>query len=67
MSDEITKLDLENCRRKDFRVEVKRPLIPGEPGEITLTTTSNGYQWTSINLTPIERLKVIKALLMDVL
>lgn len=64
--EEITKRDLEDRRRQNFKVEVKRASWP-EPGEITLSITHNGDQWTGIDLTPIERLKVIKALLTEIL
>jgi len=66
MAKEITKRDLEDRRRQNFRVELKRAAWP-EPGEVTLSITHNGEQWTGIDLTPIERLKVINVLLTEIL
>lgn len=60
---EVKKEDLRSYRRrKSFDLELT-PLNDGEPDEITISITHNGRQWSSISLTPIERLKVIKSLL----
>ena len=57
--------DLEDSRREYFAIRIQPVKILGEPGEIDLAITQNGYQWTVIHLTPIERLKVIRALMME--
>jgi len=58
---------MEDYRREHFKVEVcpADNFTTCEPGEAYLKVTHNGHQWNIISLTPIERLAVIKALLME--
>lgn len=60
--------EMEAYRRKHFKVEVvpANTFTGSEPGEVYLKITHNGHQWNVMNLTPIERLAVIKALLWEV-
>jgi hypothetical protein len=48
-------------RQKNFAVNINTTRH-GEPGEIDLSITHNGRQWYTWSLTPIERLKVLRAL-----
>lgn len=61
---EIEKInrDALTYRKERFAVEVKPSRHPAEEGEITLSTTTNGHQWTSISFLRSEAEKVIKAL-----
>jgi len=49
-------------RKEKFAVEVKPAEHPLEDGEISLSTTTNGYQWQTITLLKSEVGKVIAAL-----
>ena len=64
MSD-IDQKDLEDNRREHFAVKIEPIESPAEPGEIYLLVTHNGYEWTAIRLAPIERLKVLHALMTE--
>ena len=59
--------EMERFRRDNFALKVEpiRLSTYAEPGEVSLSITHNGHQWQNIDLTPIERLAVIKALLME--
>ena len=57
----MTDIDLKD-RREHFKVEIRPTRTIGEPGEIDLVITHDGNDWTIIHLTPIERVKVIRAL-----
>lgn len=63
---DVEQRELEEYRREHFAVKVapQRSSFK-EPGEIELSVTHNGHQWQVIALTPIERLAVIKALLLE--
>ena len=63
MSDEPTKEELLECRRRQFIAELKPVRYPETPGEMALSVTYNGDHWREIRLTPEERLKVIRLLL----
>jgi len=49
-------------RKEKFAVEVKLERHPLEDGQVCLSVTSNGTQWTSISLLKSEVKKVIEAL-----
>ncbi len=49
-------------RRKHFAVEVVPARHPSDTGEVTLSVTHNGNQWTSISLLPNEVEAVLMAL-----
>lgn len=49
-------------RKKNFKVKVDRDSYALGAGEIYLSITNNGYQWTSISIHKREIPKVIKAL-----
>lgn len=49
-------------RQKKFAVEVTPARHAEVEGEITISITHNGYQWQSMELTPEEVEKVVKAL-----
>lgn len=58
--------EMEKYRHDHFAVEVTlvNERYSPEPGEVYVNVTHNGHQWQGLTLTPLERLKVIKALLM---
>jgi len=62
---DVEQKELQEYRREHFAVEVapQRSSFK-EPGEIKLSITHNGHHWQVMALTPIERLAVIKALLL---
>lgn len=59
--------ELDQYRRDHFAVKIEslKNYPWCEPGEKLLSVTHNGVQWQGINLTPVERLAVIKALLLE--
>lgn len=54
--------DLAAHRRKHFAVKITKARFPSEAGELSLSVTHNGSQWTSISLNRDEILRVIVAL-----
>lgn len=54
--------DMIKYRKENFAVEVCLDNHPVDEGEIVLSVTHNGYQWSSICLLPYEASAVIKAL-----
>jgi hypothetical protein len=59
---EPTDDDLLLYRKEKFRVEVSPSRSPSYSGEVSLSITTNGFQWSSIGLLPDEINAVIKAL-----
>lgn len=49
-------------RRKHFAIEIKPARDPDVEGEIAVSMTHNGRQWSTFNLTPEEVVKLIAAL-----
>lgn len=57
-------MNLSERRRQNFAVDVMKveDRYDPEPGELRLSITYNGKQWTSVSLTPSEVEKVVAAL-----
>ncbi len=49
-------------RKKHFAVQITPSRYPQEEGQIDLSTTTNGSQWTTISLLKSEVAKVVEAL-----
>lgn len=49
-------------RKRNFAVKIEPSRHADEQGEIVLSVTHNGYQWTSISLLKSEIPQVVKAL-----
>ncbi len=62
MSDQGTNKMLLEYRKKHFAVRITPSRYPEEDGQIDLSTTINGFQWTTISLLKSEVAKVIEAL-----
>ena len=55
-------LEMLEYRKKHFKVEVKPSDYPIEDGEIKLSVTTNGYQWSTLSFLKSEVAAVIEAL-----
>lgn len=60
--DEALNARLLEYRRENFAVEVAPSRYSPYPGEVALSVTQNGHQWSTIGLLPEEIDRVIEAL-----
>ena len=57
-----TRAEILAWRQQHFKVSVEPDDTPEAPDELLLQITHNGYQWTTLALSPEEAKQVVRAL-----